>query len=325
MALFRSLLISAVALFILSVWGSRATVALDATPTSDALVTYEGLIGADLIERPTSVAIGPDNTIWIPDQETDQVYVLSTTGELINAFGGKGEGPGEFDFANFGSVDIDADGNVYVLDSGNERVQKFSSSLEFLLEWGTYGRDAGEFLTPADVVVSDDGRVYVVDTSRRDVQQFDSSGKFVKFILPSGITTEFFEPVRAAIGPEGNLYVPDVTRVYIFDPSGALIRTITSSESDNGKVAVANGIAVTTDGHVFVSDIVNNRVAAFNTDGKFVGYFGDSGSGVGEFLEVDAMTFHPDGLILVLDFGNYRVQSYRINYFTPQETEATPT
>jgi DNA-binding beta-propeller fold protein YncE len=303
---------------------TAVTPEITGSPAANELAVFDGLIAEELMPRPGESAVADDGTIWIMDQDNDQIFILDASGNSLDTFGETGEGPGQFAFGNFGAIDIAADGSVYVLDTANERVQKFAAALSFVLEWGSRGLGPGQFISPSDIIATDDGRVYVVDNENHRVQQFDADGQFVREIRPSGMSTEFFEAVRLAIDRDGNLYVPDAGRVYVFGANGDLLRTITSYESGNGSVGVGNGVAVADDGTVYIADIVNERIAVFDNAGLFVGYFGDPGTGPGEFSEIDALTYHPDGRLFVLDFGNERVQSFRLVGHDSARPVATP-
>src|SRR4030042_1223850 len=73
-------------------------------------------------------------------------------------------------------VAVDASGNVYVADTYNDRIQKFSSSGTYMTQWGTYGSSNGQFNWPSGVAVDASGYVYVADTYNNRIQRFDSSG-----------------------------------------------------------------------------------------------------------------------------------------------------
>lgn len=90
------------------------------------------------------------------------------------------------------SVDVDREGNIYILDSGNQRVLKFDRNYHFLLKFGRQGQGPGEFNFRAGVInsgalaVSRDGRkIYVVDNGNARVQIFDSKGHYIRgFKIP---------------------------------------------------------------------------------------------------------------------------------------------
>ena len=113
--------------------------ASNATPSPDSLATYAGLFAERMVQQPSDVAIGPDGSVWVTDMATDQLYQFDADGKLIRTFGETGQGDGQFEFADFGAVGLDGDGNVYVLDTGNQRVQKFTPDLTFTIAWGRTG------------------------------------------------------------------------------------------------------------------------------------------------------------------------------------------
>ena len=71
---------------------------------------------------------------------------------------------------------MDSSGNVYVADTDNNRIQKFSSSGVFLAKWGSSGSGDGQFNNPWGIAVDSSGNVYVADTGNNRIQKFSSSG-----------------------------------------------------------------------------------------------------------------------------------------------------
>jgi DNA-binding beta-propeller fold protein YncE len=67
---------------------------------------------------------------------------------------------------------VDASGNVYVADAGNNRIQKFSSSGTLITMWGSLGTGNGQFSNPSGVAVDASGNVYVADTFNNRIQVF---------------------------------------------------------------------------------------------------------------------------------------------------------
>ena len=82
-------------------------------------------------------------------------------------------------FSNPSGVAVDSSGNVYVADTGNNRIQKFDSSGGFIAKWGSSGSGDGQFSYPSGVAVDSSGNVYVADTSNQRIQKFNSSGGFI--------------------------------------------------------------------------------------------------------------------------------------------------
>ena len=76
-------------------------------------------------------------------------------------------------------VATDADGNVYVADCDNHRIQKFDSDGTFVAKWGSAGTGDGQFERPSGVAIDAAGNVYVADTDNNRIQKFDSDGHFI--------------------------------------------------------------------------------------------------------------------------------------------------
>ena len=69
-------------------------------------------------------------------------------------------------------VSVDSHGDVYVSDTGNQRVQKFDREGTFITQWGGYGNGEGQFNFPFGIAIDSRGAVFVVDSSNTRVQQF---------------------------------------------------------------------------------------------------------------------------------------------------------
>src|SRR5207302_11357512 len=101
---------------------------------------------------------------------------VAVSATLVTTIGAPGGGPGQL--LDPHGVAVDADGNVYVADSGNARVQKFDKAGKALLAWGSKGAGEGQFLQPWSGVVDGQGIVYVLDSDQQTIQRFDREGKF---------------------------------------------------------------------------------------------------------------------------------------------------
>lgn len=75
-------------------------------------------------------------------------------------------------FATVTSIAVDKEGNVFVADFYNHRIQKFTSDGTFLAAFGKEGTGPGEFQYPLAVTVADDGTVFVTDFGNNRVQKW---------------------------------------------------------------------------------------------------------------------------------------------------------
>ncbi|PYM03608.1 MAG: hypothetical protein DMD82_16510, partial [Candidatus Rokuibacteriota bacterium] len=73
----------------------------------------------------------------------------------------------------------DHEGNVYVADLGNNRIQKFTNSGAYLTQWGSSGIGDGQFDRPFALATDGAGNVYVCDYNNGRVQKFTSTGTFL--------------------------------------------------------------------------------------------------------------------------------------------------
>ena len=82
--------------------------------------------------------------------------------------------------------------------------------------------------------------------------------------------------------------------------------------SGDGEFAFPRGVAVASDGSVYVADANNHRIQKFNSDGMFVIRWGTEGSGDGEFIYPNGIAVAPDGSVYVSDQNNHRIQQFSV-------------
>ncbi|NOT84324.1 MAG: hypothetical protein HOP02_05955, partial [Methylococcaceae bacterium] len=70
------------------------------------------------------IAIATDGSLWVADFNNSRVQHLTVDAKLIEQFGGEGNGPGQFAgiYGIPGGITLSADGSLWVLDSGNNRI-----------------------------------------------------------------------------------------------------------------------------------------------------------------------------------------------------------
>jgi DNA-binding beta-propeller fold protein YncE len=172
-------------------------------------ITDESLV------RPNGIAV---------DSTRDRVYVVDTgnadaaeqnvkifdrSGKRIGAIGGAGGGDlGQFSYPTY--VTLDPQGNVYVSDTLNSRVQKFDTDGKFVTTFGKAGSAWGEFDKPKGVALDAFGNLYVVDTGWSNVQIFNPKGQILLFFGGRGpIPGMMKNPLSIVIDRNNRIYVGD--------------------------------------------------------------------------------------------------------------------
>jgi len=202
-----------------------------------------------------------------------------------------------------------------VVDTGNHRIQKFTSAGVFLTKWGAFGSGNGQFNQPFGVAVDAAGNVYVPDTSNHRVQKFNSAGGYLAQWGSNGTANgQFNLPFGVATDSAGNVYVVDNgnSRVQKFSPAGFFQAKWGTSGSGNGQFNFPFGIAIDGDDNVYVSDVATHRLQKFSTAGAFLGAWGGSGSGNGQFNQPYGVAASPLGTLFVAERAGRRIQQFSL-------------
>jgi DNA-binding beta-propeller fold protein YncE len=140
----------------------------------------EGVFGADRLVRPVGLAIDDENRfLYAVDAKANRVAVFDAdTYKFLRYIAEKATtdplGPGVLNSPN--SAAVDSEGNVYVTDTFNARVQVFDAEGNFLRMWGKPGNIVGCFMRPKGIAIDRDDHVYVVDAEFNNVQVFNTEG-----------------------------------------------------------------------------------------------------------------------------------------------------
>jgi DNA-binding beta-propeller fold protein YncE len=168
--------------------------------------------------------------------------LLSASG----SFGSPGSGNGQFQSPQ-GVAIQQASGNVYVIDSGNARVEKFSAGGSFIAAFGQ-----GRLSFPRGIATDNSGKVYVGDAGTNTVLKFDSDGNFVATIDGTAAPQGHFQSIAGiAVDQAGNLWVADssTSNVIEFDSKGKFVQQWHDSHGSPNAIAVdsaRNAVYLTT-------------------------------------------------------------------------------
>ena len=181
-------------------------------------------------------------------------------------WGGPGADNGLFNEPR--DIAVDKEGNVYVADTGNRRIQKFNSQGEFLLAWGG-GEES--FVEPLAVVVTSQGQVLVLDSEPGWIYRFTADGESLgRFGGPEG---RFFHPRGMAIDAQDNIYIADTggCRLVKYDSEGNLLTQFGEKGNSPGQLVEPSDVAIGPGGDLFVADAANLRIQHWDFFGRYQG------------------------------------------------------
>ncbi|MCA1668399.1 MAG: hypothetical protein LC793_13615 [Thermomicrobia bacterium] len=220
-------------------------------------------------------------------------------------------------------IAIDATGNIYVADTGGNRVQKYGPDRRLLTRWGSKGTGDGQFDNPIGIAVDGAGNVYVADYLR--VQKFNGDGAFLTKWQSVDTGTGSFSFIQGmAVDRQGAIYVTDQAHLYRFDGDGHLLGSWdTTAKSPGGRFARpshteevdsdAGTVAVDAAGNVYLTDVTAGQVVKFDASGQLLAVWGGEGDGDGKFFVVQNVAVDAQGNVYVSDLGGHRVQKFDPN------------
>jgi sugar lactone lactonase YvrE len=208
--------------------------------------------------------------------------------------------PPEAQWGSMSGVDIDRNGNIYVLQRAEpSKVMVFDAQGKYLRAWGE-----GEFPSAHGLRVLRDGSVWITDRKLEQVLKFNPDGKLLMTIGQKGIagdndSKDAFNGVSdLAMAKNGDLFVADGeganTRVVKFSKDGKFIKSWGTKGSGPGELNVPHGIAVDAKGRIWVCDRSNKRLQVFDQDGKFLEQTTQFGAASSIFITKNDMMYVVD-------------------------------
>ncbi len=217
-------------------------------------------------------------------------------------------------------IAIRPNGEIFVVDSRNDRIQIFSPNGEFDRIWPADG-DASinfSFHEPdgfffGDLAFAADGSLYVTDPLDGQIQMFDADlNPTGEFLLPSIDPDDPSRPAGIALDEDaGRLYVADFahSNLFVFDLDGNHLATWGPNADDvDVPLLSPNDVTVGPDGNIYVTDTLRSRIRILTPEGEHIGVWGGIGGGPGQFAGAVAIAFDPDGNAYISDYVGDRIQ-----------------
>jgi tripartite motif-containing protein 71 len=218
------------------------------------------------VETPNDVGSLIGDSTFVSGPNAVRHY--SPTGVLSEpTYGSAGSGPGEFNGAC--GIAVQGVSNLWVVDTGNDRVEKFAiSGGKYLSQFGTKGSGNGQLLEPHGIALDSAGNLWVVDTGNNRVEEFNKEGGYLgQFGTKGSGTGQFSAPREIAIDSSGDIWVTDMgnNRVEEFNKEGKYLAQFGVKGPEAGKFNAPAGLTIDPSNNLWVSDAGNFRVQKWRT------------------------------------------------------------
>ncbi|MEK2646582.1 6-bladed beta-propeller [Bdellovibrio sp. BCCA] len=259
-----------------------------------------------VLAQPTGLWIDSQNNFYVaqsPDNTKPQgVVKFDPQGNYLTTVGSNAAGPGQLQYA-FDSA-VDSDGNIFVVDTNQNKILKFSADGTYLLTLATVGSGPGQLDGPGGIHIDKDDNIYVVEINNHRVQKMDKTGAFIKEIGNSGGPGQLSQPVNLFVDKDGNIFVADVSlsKILKYDAAGNFLFSFGNGPS--------YGVYANEAGFIFATNYSTNQVDKYDSGGNYITSFGQLGSAIGQFTVPVDIAGDSYGNIYVVDLYNRRVQKF---------------
>jgi hypothetical protein len=227
--------------------------------------------GETIFNRPHAVHLAPDETIWCADEGDHVIHHCTLAGEILFTLGTPAIPAPEFSGRPFNrptQTALTPNGDILVADGyGNARVHKYAPDGRWLLSWGAFGTDPGEFNVVHNITCDDDGFVYIADRENYRIQVFDTDGKFVmqwnNLFRPCGLYMHGARQPIFFVGELGpflaiNRRFPNIgPRISILDHRGQLLGRLGAPHAgtEDGTFIAPHTLAMDSRGDLYVGEV----------------------------------------------------------------------
>ncbi|SEL79515.1 S-layer homology domain-containing protein [Paenibacillus sp. OK003] len=322
---------------------------------------------------PRGVAVDSSGNLYIADVLNHRIRKVDTSGNIstvagtgVGGYSGDGESALVAQLNSPNGVAVDSMGDLYIGDSGNHRIRKVDKSGNISTVAGTgvsgYSGDGGsatsaKMSSPNGVAIDNSGNLYIGDSGNNRVRKVDTFGNISTvagtgeggYAGDGGLATlaKLNNPAGIAVDSDGNLYISDlsnqrVRKVDTSDNISTVAGTGVGGFSGDGGPAIlaklnyANGVRVDSNGNLYIGDSGNNRIRKVDKSGNIStiagtgvsGYSGDGGSATSAQLKSpNGVAVDSSGNLYIADIGNNSIRklTFLASAYTVGASTATST
>lgn len=229
---------------------------------------------------------------------------------FLQVIGSPGSGPGQF--LDPQGISLDPEGNVYIADTGNDRIQKLNGEGNFVIEIGGFGFDEEQFNEPRDLCATVGLDIYVADSQNRRLQRFDRYLNYLSTIVPNPNLDEslqFGVLSGIDISSTGDIYLADSEndRILKLDSFERPERSFGDIGYGRGRLSGPASLTVDERSTVYVCDSGHDRIAIYDIYGEYRGSLGEGILRAPRGVDLDE-----HGNVFVSDTGNNRLVAFNL-------------
>jgi len=203
-------------------------------------------------------------------------YSLSFAQSFIEEtrFGGEGRESGKFNEPQ--AISISQNQIIYIVDTGNHRIQLFDLQGNFRKSIGGFGFEVDQFDRPVDIWVQSLINIYVSDYNNQRLQRYDGNMNFLSSLVSNeGDASEYqyYEIASCAINSQKDLFLLDHgdNKIIKINRNGQPERSFGAYESGEGELAQPVQLDIWKQQYLLVTDITRNQVLLYDFFGNFLG------------------------------------------------------